>query len=222
MKRIRRINTGYKKLEREFYLRNTIKIAKDLLGKYLIRKYKGKQLVGKIVETEAYLQNDNASHSFRGKTKRNEVMFFEGGHLYVYFTYGMHFCCNVVTEEEGKGCAVLIRAVEPIENIELMKTHRKIDTSKNIYNLTNGPAKVCQAFALGRKENGIDLCGEQIWIAEINNSKIPILPPHGSSEGVGQVNLKSKISSSSRIGIKNGNEHQWRFYIKENRWVSRK
>ncbi|MDP2207168.1 MAG: DNA-3-methyladenine glycosylase [Bacteroidota bacterium] len=211
-----------KRLPRSFYLRPTITVAKDLLGKYLIRKYKGKLLVGKIVETEAYLQNDNASHSFRGKTKRNEVMFCEGGHLYVYFTYGMHFCCNVVTEEEGKGCAVLIRAVEPVENIELMKTHRKIDTSKNIYNLTNGPAKLCQAFGLGRNENGTDLCGEQIWFGEINISKIPNLPAHSRSEGVGQAGLKSKISSSSRIGITNGSEHQWRFYIKENRWVSRK
>ncbi len=201
---------NYQKINQEFYLRNTIKVAKDLLGKYFIRKYKGKLLVGKIVETEAYLQNDNASHSFRGKTKRNEVMFCEGGHLYVYFTYGMHFCCNVVTEEEGKGCAVLIRAVEPVENIELMKTHRKIDTSKNIYNLTNGPAKVCKAFDLGREENGTDLCGKDIWIGSVK------LSAPGSSLSA------NRVLASTRVGITNGSEHKWRFYIKENRWVSRK
>ncbi|MDI6803112.1 MAG: DNA-3-methyladenine glycosylase [Bacteroidota bacterium] len=205
MTRIGLVNTDYKKLDREFYLRDTIKIAKDLLGEYLIRKYMGKLLVGKIVETEAYLHNDIASHSFRGKTKRNEVMFWQGGHLYVYFTYGMHYCCNVVTEEEDQGCAVLIRAVEPVENIEFMKTHRKIGTSKNIHNLTNGPAKVCQAFALGRNENGTDLCGDEIWI--------------GKSE---IRNPKSEIISSSRVGITNGSEHMWRFYIKDNKWVSRK
>ncbi len=200
----------YQKINREFYIRNTIKVAKELLGKYLIRKYKGKLLIGKIVETEAYLENDDASHSFRGKTKRNEVMFWQGGHLYVYFTYGMHYCCNVVTEEEGKGCAVLIRAVEPVENIEFMKTRRKIDTSKNIYNLTNGPAKVCQAFALGRNENGTDLCGDEIWIGHKKNLKSEILNP------------KLEIISSSRVGITNGSEHKWRFYIKDNKWVSRK
>ncbi len=210
-----RINTDYEKLPREFYLQNTIIVAKDLLGKYLIRKYKGKLLVGKIVETEAYLQNDIASHSFRGKTKRNEVMFRQGGHLYVYFTYGMHFCCNVVTEEEDKGCAVLIRAVEPIGNIELMKEHRKIDTAHNINNLTNGPAKLCQAFAIEKKENGTDLCGDKIWIG-----KFEIRP---ASQNLGEGgNPKSKIISSSRIGITNGSEHKWRFYFKNNPWVSKK
>ncbi len=198
----------FKKIPRSFYLQPTITVAKELLGKYLIRKYKKEILIGKIVETEAYRsENDPASHSYKGKTKRNEVMFNRGGHLYVYFTYGMHYCCNVVTEIEGSGCAVLIRAVEPVENIKIMQKLRDIDFSKNPYNLTNGPAKVCEAFALGRDENGTDLCGEQIWIGQIKNSKIS--------------NLKSKISSSSRIGISNGSEHNWRFYIKDDPWVSK-
>jgi DNA-3-methyladenine glycosylase len=196
---------SFKRLPRSFYLRPTLKVAKDLLGKFLIRKLGRKYLIGKIVEVEAYLDNDPASHSYRGKTKRNEVMFLEGGHLYVYFTYGMHFCCNVVTEDAGKGCAVLIRAVEPMENIEVMQRLRKIDTSKHQFNLTNGPAKLCQAFDLGREENGTDLCGDKIWI--------------GKSE---IRNQKSEIIASSRVGITNGSEHKWRFYIKGNELVSRK
>jgi DNA-3-methyladenine glycosylase len=198
------------KLPRSFYLRPTLTVAKDLLGKFLIRKLSRKYLIGKIVEVEAYLDNDPASHSFRGKTKRNEVMFSEGGHLYIYFTYGMHFCCNVVTEEEGKGCAVLIRAIEPMENIEVMEHLRKIDTSKNQFNLTNGPAKLCQAFALGREENGTDLCGKDIWISTEK------LAAHGSSLSA------HRILASTRVGITNGSEHKWRFYIKDNKWVSRK
>lgn len=198
------MSSNYKKVNRSFYLRPTLKVAKDLLGKYLVRKLGRQYLIGRIVEVEAYLNNDPASHSFRGKTKRNEVMFWQGGHLYIYFTYGMHFCCNVVTEEEGKGCAVLVRAVEPVENIQVMQKLRDIDTSKNPYNLTNGPAKVCQAFALGRNENGTYLCGDKIWVG---NSEIR--------------NPKSEIISSSRVGITNGSEHMWRFYIKDNPWVSK-
>ncbi len=198
-----------KKLPRSFYIRPTLKVAKDLLGKYLIRKLGRQYLVGKIVEVEAYLHNDPASHSYRGKTKRNEVMFRQGGHLYVYFTYGMHFCCNVVTEEEGKGCAVLIRAVEPVENIQVMQKLRDIDTSKNPYNLTNGPAKLCKAFALGRNENGTDLCGDEVWIGEYRMSNT-------------EYRMSNKnVVSSSRVGITNGSEQKWRFYIRNNKWVSK-
>ena len=198
-----------KRLPRSFYLRPTIAVAKDLLGKYLIRKLDRKYLVGKIVEVEAYLDNDPASHSYHGKTKRNEVMFLEGGHLYVYFTYGMHFCCNVVTEDADKGCAVLIRAVEPVENIEVMQHLRKIDISKNQFNLTNGPAKLCQAFDLGREENGTDLCGKDIWIGTEKLSA-----PDSSLSA-------NRVLASTRVGITNGSEHKWRFYIKHNSWVSR-
>ena len=203
---------SFKRLPRSFYLRPTITVAKDLLGKFLVRKLGRKYLVGKIVEVEAYLHNDPASHSFRGKTKRNEVMFSEGGHLYVYFTYGMHFCCNVVTEEEDKGCAVLIRAVEPVENIEVMQHRRKIDISKNQFNLTNGPAKLCQAFDLGREENGTDLCGEKIWIGDAIRLTSHISSPISNRD----------IISTPRVGITNPSEHKWRFYIKGNGWVSRK
>ncbi len=206
-----------KPLPRSFYLRPTVLVAKALLGKYFVRNYRGKKLISKIVETEAYCEGDPASHSYRGKTKRNEVMFWRGGHLYVYFTYGMHFCANVVTREEGVGEAVLIRAVEPIEGKDIMMKNRfssrrftihrspvnQLTTHHSLMNLTNGPAKFCQAFGVGRKENGIDLLGNEIFIA--SGEKIPA----------------SKIGTSSRIGIKNGTEKKWRFFVKGNNWVSK-
>lgn len=193
-----------KKLERAFYLRDTITVARELLGKNLIRIYRDKSLQGKIVEVEAYTQNDPASHSYNGKTKRNEVMFYQGGHLYVYFTYGMHYCCNVVTEAEGSGCAVLIRAIEPVENIEIMKRLRNWNKEKNIYDLTNGPAKVCQALEITKKENGTDLCGDKIFIIDTNE----------------KVFLED-IGVSSRIGIRNGVNHKWRFFLKNSPWISK-
>ncbi len=208
-----RRGNSLKKLPRSFYLQPTLTVARDLLGKYLVRKIRGQFLIGKIVEVEAYLgENDPASHAYRGKTKRNEVMFLKGGHLYVYFTYGMHFCSNIVTEEEGKGRAVLLRAIEPIEGIDKMKTNRKIqiigtmnhEDKKLIKELTNGPAKLCQAFGLTRKENGADLLDNKIYIAD------------------GGTEINSKIITTTRIGITDGIEKKWRFYLKDNYCVSRK
>ncbi len=195
-----------KPLPRSFYQRSAVQVAKDLLGNYFVRKLGKKTLIGKIVETEAYCEGDPASHSYRGKTKRNEVMFWEGGHLYVYFTYGMHFCANVVTGAKGTGEAVLIRAVEPIEGIEVMRKNRFTVRSAQfrvISDLTNGPSKFCQAFEIGRKENGTDLLGKEIYIT--NGVKIP----------------PRKRGRSGRVGIRNGKEKQWRFFVKGNAWVSR-
>ena len=191
-----------KKLPRSFYTRPTLLVAKDLLGKTLVRKIGKTRLAGKIVEVEAYLgSRDPASHTYRGKTKRNEVMFRKGGHLYVYFTYGMHFCANVVTGKEGIGEAVLIRAVEPLEGIESMRRNRGTGVSDK--NLTNGPAKLCEAFRIRRTENGTDLLGKKIFLT----MSAPV--------------RRSSIGSSSRIGIVKGTEHRWRFFIKENEWVSK-
>jgi DNA-3-methyladenine glycosylase len=211
-----------KKLPRSFYLRATLTVAKDLLGKYLVRRIGRERLVGKIVEVEAYLgENDPASHAYRGRTKRNDVMFWKGGHLYMYFTYGMHFCCNVVTEEEGRGRAVLIRAVEPVEGIEAMVKNRGFTRQKegghagdepdhwDYTNVANGPAKLCKAFGIGRKENGTDLCGDETWIGEVVNAKPQTKNP------------KRVVLSSSRIGIQEGREREWRFYLKGSRFVSR-
>lgn len=191
------------KLPRSFYLRPTLTVAKDLLGKNIVKRVNGKTLTGKIVETEAYLgENDPASHAFRGKTKRNEVMFSEGGHLYVYFTYGMHFCSNIVTEAEGKGRAVLLRAVEPLEGLDLMEKNRKLKDN-HVKNLTNGPAKLCEALGITGRDNGTDLTADQIFIT--TGGKIP----------------DKIIISSSRIGITNGSEKPWRFYIGGNPFVSK-
>src|SRR5205823_1768553 len=114
---------------------------------------------------------DPASHAYRGKTKRNEVMFRKGGHVYVYFTYGMHFCANIVTEGEGIGCAILIRGVEPVEGIDVMRKNRVGSGgvvewwSRAPYtNLTNGPAKFCEAFGIARSENGTDLLADEIFL----------------------------------------------------------
>jgi len=196
-----------KTLPRSFYLRPTLIVATHLLGKHLVRKLGRTTLVGKIVEVEAYLgTRDPASHAYRGRTKRNEVMFKRGGHLYVYFTYGMHFCANVVTEEEGIGHAVLLRAVEPAEGMMVMRKNRgfTMDATNDTDDrkLTNGPAKLCQAFGIGRKENGTDLLGDSIFLCD--GEKVP----------------SSHIVSATRVGIKNGREKKWRYYIKGNPYVS--
>jgi DNA-3-methyladenine glycosylase len=201
-----------KPLSRSFYLQPTLQAAQKLLGKFFIRRIGKNLLIGKIVEVEAYRTNDPASHSFHGKTNRNSVMFCEGGHLYVYFTYGMHFCANIVTGRKGIGEAVLIRAVEPLADIEMMKKYRHGSNKsmnlqslnhKILINLTNGPAKFCQAFAIARKENGLDLLKSEISITE--GESIP----------------SKLIKRSSRIGIQQGIEKKWRFFIKGNPWVSK-
>lgn len=201
-----------KRLPRSFYTRPALIVAKELLGKLLVRRTGGKCLAGKIVEVEAYLgREDPASHAYRGKTKRNEVMFNRGGYLYVYFTYGMHYCSNVVTGKNDEGNAVLIRAIEPVGQIKSMIRNRggsKADGSKNfqdkkIVNLTNGPAKLCQALGISGRHNGVDLTKNEIFITG------------GDSTG------KVAIASSGRIGITSGLDKKWRFYIRGNRFVSK-
>jgi DNA-3-methyladenine glycosylase len=194
-----------RKIPRSFYLQPTLEVARGLLGLFLVRKIRRNRLAGKIVEVEAYLgSKDPASHAYRGMTKRNEVMFWKGGHLYVYFTYGMHYCCNVVTESEGTGHAVLLRAVEPMAGIELMKRNRKRPKQENRMSaLCSGPARLCQAFEIGRKENGTDLCGDRIWIAREIRSTRP-----------------QKVSRSTRVGISDGKHHKWRYFLKHSPYIS--
>ena len=161
-----------------------------------------------IVEVEAYDgEVDQAAHSYGGITKRNEIMFNEGGYLYVYLSYGVHFCCNVVTGIKNKGTAILIRAVEPVEGIEIMCKNRfgkKNINEKEIINLTSGPGKVCKAFGIEKKHSGFDLTGDKIFI--LNSS----------------LKEREKIVSSKRIGITKSAHLPWRFYIKNNPYLSRK
>ena len=191
------------KLPRGFYLRGTLTVARELLGKYLVRRLRGDHLSGIIVEVEGYLgERDPASHAYRGRTRRNDVMFWTGGHLYVYFTYGMHFCSNVVTGVEGKGHAVLIRALEPRHGIDARLRNRR-PKHGNQTELLNGPAKICQALSIGRGENGTDLRGGEIWIAE---------DPDGGTV--------PHVARSARVGVSEGQDHSWRFYIPGTPFVS--
>ncbi len=167
-------------------------VTPRLLGCYLIRDLGGKKLIGKIVETEAYDQTDAASHSYRGITERTKVMFGSAGHLYVYFTYGMYYCCNVVTGPAGHGSGVLIRAIEPIEGQEIMVQNRHHVSGKN---LTNGPAKVCQALKIDKSFNGHNLQDPPLKL--LINPEVPI----------------KDIYQSPRVGIRKATDKLWRFYI---------
>jgi len=192
-----------KTLERSFYDRRPLIVARDIIGKKLIRTLNdGSELSGIIVEAEAYEGNkDPASHAFRGKTPRNEVMFGEAGHAYVYFTYGFHHCLNLVTSSRfGKASAVLIRAVEPVSGIEEMKVRRK---TNSVTQLTSGPGKLCQAFLIDRSLNGTD----------VTTMDSPIR--------LEDTSLKVRIAISTRIGIKQAADRMWRFYSKTSPYVSK-
>ena len=147
------IRNGDQRMFPEFLTQPVDTVAKKLLGCFLERTIDGQKMVMRIVETEAYDQDDAASHAYGGKTLRNHVMFGECGHLYVYFTYGMHYCCNIVTGQTGYGSGVLIRAVEPVEATELLEQRR----GTTGVNVTNGPAKLCQALLIDRKLSNHDL-----------------------------------------------------------------
>lgn len=171
-----------------------------LLGCILERSIGGRTLRGRIVETEAYDQTDVASHSYKGRTPRTEVMFGKAEHLYVYFTYGMHYCCNIVTGHEGYGAAVLIRAVEPLSGESDMS---RLRNGRGGHELTNGPAKFCQAFAIDRKLNGHDLRNKPLKLAVSENRPA------------------EEIVQTTRIGISRGKDVPWRFYLRDNPYVSK-
>ena len=194
-------------LTRKFFIRPVLVVAKDLLGKVLIKKDGNRVLAARIIEVEAYDGKvDKASHSFNGKTKRNEVMFNEGGYFYVYFTYGAHFCCNVVTGKQNNGEAVLIRAVEPLLGINKMienRFGRALKSEKEIYNLTSGPGKVCKAFGFNKEHSGLDLTNSSVFI--INQPKLK----------------KNMIGASKRIGITKSASLPWRFFEIGNPYLSK-
>lgn len=162
-----------------------------------------------VVETEAYVgPNDRASHAFRGQTTRNEIMFGPGGYAYVYFIYGMHYCCNIVTEKAGFPAAVLLRALEPLEGIDLMAARRGVKglTEKTTVNLTNGPSKLCQAMGIDKALNGSDLCGDELYLAAPEKPR------------------RFKVMATPRINISYSGkaiEYPWRFIIAGNKFVSK-
>lgn len=181
----------------------SLEAAPRLLGCYLVRQTPEGRIKLKIVETEAYHQDDPASHSFRGSTPRTWPMFLAGGHIYVYFTYGMHYALNIVTGREGVGEGVLIRAAEPIDGVEIMQNNRGI---RDIYKLTNGPGKLAQALGI----NDTSLSGKIL-----NKSSILLELP---SEPVDQKD----IVAAPRVGIKLAIDLPWRFYLRNSTFVSRK
>lgn len=174
-------------------------VARRLLGCLLERELDGQRMLFKIVETEAYDQTDAASHSFNGRTPRTDVMFGPAGRLYVYFTYGMHYCCNVVIGQEGYGAAVLVRAIEPLGDYSVITERRG---GKTGVDLTNGPAKLCQALGIDRHMNGHEL------------DKMPLrllIEPELSPRD---------IVVTHRVGISKAKDVQWRYYIAGNPYVS--
>ena len=195
------------KLPRDFYTRpNVLHVARDLLGKLLVVPNRnGKRISGRIVEAEAYRgPQDRAAHSYGGRrTRRTEPMYGVGGTAYVFFVYGMYYQFNVVTNVVDTPHAVLIRAVEPVEGIELMRKRRSGQTD---HNLTNGPGKLCIALGIDRRLDGDDLLGDKVWLEE--DAKIP----------------RARITSGPRIGIDYAAEWKdkpWRFWIRDNRYVSK-
>jgi DNA-3-methyladenine glycosylase len=188
------------KLTKDFYNQSTLSLAKNLLGKTLVHATQDGITSGIIVETEAYLLDDEASHSFRGETNSNKAMFQESGTVYVYFIYGNYFCFNVVSNKKGIGEAILIRALEPVEGVELMRKRRKKDDLKD---LCSGPGKLCIAMDIDKSINGEDLIGNEVWI----------------EENPGFTNFN--IVEATRIGISKSKEELFRFYVEGSEFVSR-
>jgi len=194
---------------------NTIAAAKALLGCTLVHDTPAGQTRGRIVETESYLHDDPACHALRGKTPRNAKMFEREGTAYVYFTYGMHWCVNVVTRERGVGEAILIRAIEPTQGIKIMQKRRR---QMDIHKLCNGPAKLCQAMGITKSQNGIDLLNAKSPLRlQINKFTSTT---HVISSQTNQEN--QKIITTTRIGIVKGADLPLRFYLANSKFVSRK
>ena len=189
------IISSIKLLKHSFYNGNTITVANNLIGKYLVRRDGRKEWIGRIVEVEAYIgHHDPASHAFRGLTPRTKVMYGPPGFAYVYFTYGMHFMLNAVTEREGFPAAVLIRALEPVQGF-----------GKSDPRPTSGPGKLCKTLKIDKTLNGVSLESRQLWIGKD-----------------GQSDKDLEIRWSPRIGVSVGQDKYWRAYLFGNPFVSRR
>jgi DNA-3-methyladenine glycosylase len=184
-----------------FYNRDTITVAKELLGTLFVHRSPEGMVTGKIVELEAYLGmgRDPAAHAHRGKTNRNSVLFGPGGYIYIYFIYGMHYCFNISANTDQQGGAILIRALEPVAGIEIMQKRRN---KKDIKTLCNGPGNLVQAMGITKEHNGLSIVDSDIYV-----------------EDTGE---KSEIVSTTRIGISKAMEVPYRFYIKDNPFISHK
>ncbi len=188
------------KLDRDFYKRDTVEAAHVLLGKIVVSNTPDGVVSGRIVETEAYVYGDPAAHTTRGRTPRTEVMFGEPGHAYIYIIHGIHFCMNVVSHPEGVPGGVLLRALEPLEGIELMKRNRGLEIPKA---LCSGPAKLTQALQIDKSLLGEDLLGDRLYLID-----------DGTDIG--------EIVARPRIGVSRAAEKLLRFYPANYRhWVSK-
>ncbi len=186
-------------LPRDFYAQPTLLVAEQLLGKLLVRVVRKGEITGRIVEVEAYIgEEDPACHAARGPTRRNSIMYGEPGHAYVYFTYGMHYMLNFVTEPEGFPAAVLIRALEPLDGVGLMRRSRKRRATRE---LTSGPGKLCQALKIDLSLNGADLCRPPLYVEDSGTRP-------------------EKIIWAERVGIREGCDRLWRCYVAGNPFVS--
>lgn len=201
-----------KKLSRGFYEGNTLNVAKKLLGKILVHKYDNNEIMGRIVEVEAYIGDiDKACHCYNNRrTNRTEIMFGPPGYAYVYLIYGIHYCMNIVTERKGEGSAILIRALEPVGGLEEIALNRytkelKELTKRQTINLSNGPGKLCKALNITRDNYGEDLTGDKLFLLD---------------DGYDQFD----IGISKRINIdyaEEAKDFEWRFFIKDNPYVSK-
>ena len=194
------------RLSRDFFARDTLTVARELLGQRLVRVLDGKRLSGRIVEVEAYIgEKDQACHARCGRTKRNAPMYGPPGHLYIYLIYGLHHCFNVVTEGEGFPAAVLIRALEPLEGIEVM---RELRGGRPSLPLTSGPARLCQALDIDQCFDGADLCTLDALLFLEEDATIP----------------DEAVATGPRIGVR-GDEVAvtvpWRFYVRDSQHISR-
>ena len=184
-------------LERAFYARPAPEVAHDLVGKLLVKPVDG--LTARIVEVEAYRQDDPASHAHRGRTRRNAPMFGEPGHAYIYFSYGAHWCMNVVTGEDGFGEGVLLRAAEPLQGIDLMRARRGAQIRER--DLLRGPGRLGQAFGLDGSLSGSDVCGSgQLHLADDGH--------------------RADVATGPRVGISLNADMPWRYFVPGSPWVS--
>jgi DNA-3-methyladenine glycosylase len=196
------------KLTTKFYKKKVLDVARNLPGKIFVVKTGNQYLAGIIVEVEAYSKvDDKASHSYKGRTERNQSMFAGGGVLYVYSSYGIHFCANIVTGEINSGDAVLLRSIEPIYGVNKMAMNRfdtEMISEKQFINLTNGPGKICSAFGITKNCDGINLNKNHIFI--LDNKMIS----------------NFEIVETTRIGISKSTDLPWRFYIKNSPFTVKK